>query len=49
MFLPNTFFFISLLVGLGPQSGGYGGPPGIIDVGAKVDQASVGGCRANNV
>ena len=29
MFLPSTFFFISLLVGLGPQSGRYGGPPGI--------------------
>jgi len=43
MFLPNTFFFISLLVGLGPQSGGYGGPPGIFGYrGAGHAQASDG-------
>ena len=30
MFLPSTFFFLYfLLVVLGPQSGGYGGPPWI--------------------
>ena len=40
MFLPSTFFFIFLLVGLGPQSGGYGGPPGIFGVGARVDPGS---------
>jgi len=27
MFLPSTFFFLYSLASLGPQSGGYGGPP----------------------
>ena len=43
-------FFIYLLVGLGPQSGGYGGPPGISgDRGAGYAQASGGWLHANNV
>ena len=44
--------FIYLLVGLGPQSGGYGGPPGIFgdrELGMLGSQAPAGGCRANNV
>ena len=42
------YFFIYWSVSLGPQSGGYGGPPGIFgDRGAG--HAPAGGCRANNV
>ena len=44
MFLPLLFF-----IGLGPQSGGYSGPPEIFGAEARIDQAPAGGCRANNV
>ena len=43
MFLPSTFFSLvaGWLLGLGPQSGGYRGPPGIFgDRGAGHTRAS---------
>jgi len=42
MFLRSTFFFsLFIFIGLGPQSGGYYGPPGIFgDRGAGHARAS---------
>ena len=43
-------YFLNLLVGLGPQNGGYGGPPGIVgDRELGMHGPPGGGCRANNV
>ena len=49
MFLPSTFSLFYLLVGLGPESGGYSGPPGIFGDRGPGHGPPAGGCRANNV
>ena len=37
MFLPSALFLFYWLVGLGPESGGYGGPPWQLGVRASGD------------